>query len=285
MQRSLAPTTTSTSRSVVRRSARFVATLSAFTAITVAALLTVSTPASAQWNGMSEAQLQNDAASQKANLQRACPQDYWVAYAFQRVTAGGIASGDLCNIRNYNDGHWSSLTDLIGLMDCYLRKGHFPCGNLELDQYVEPQGANIRLTLTVNGMGIGYIDLNAARNIIAAGGGNIIAAGGGNIIAAGGGNIIAAGGGNIIAAGGGNIVGVAAGSLLPSATMQAVAAIAPPNASGYRLASVSGRWVSLGSASSPRTRGKDDKVDDLSGKLLNLVVPEKAGTVAPPARK
>lgn len=48
--------------------------------------------------------------------------------------------------------------------------------------------------------------VNAAANVVAAGGANVIAAGGGNVIAAGGGNVIAAGGGNVIAAGGGNMI-------------------------------------------------------------------------------
>lgn len=237
--------------------------------------------ASAQWGGMSEQQLQQAAQSYRGEAR--CG-DFWVSYAFSRVTAGGIAMGDRCEIRNYNNGRWSSLTELINLMECYLAKG-FPCGDIELAQSFQAGRGYLRVISVVNGRGIGYMDIGADNRVIGHNGGQIVAAGAGNMVAAGGGNMVAAGGGNMVAAGGGNLIGNDAGSLLPAQTAGIIRSLPPANAAGYRLMSTN--WVPLGNATVPRTRGKDDKVQDLSRNMLNLNVdlpPDEAKKSVPVKR-
>lgn len=200
--------------------------------------------------------------------------DFWVSYAFMRLSAGGIATGEHCNVRNYNNGRWGSLTELIGLVECYSRRG-FPCGNLELAQYVQPSGANVRVISVVNGKGIGEMVFNGAGRMVAAGGGNIFNANGGQMVAAGGGNMVAAGGGNMVAAGGGNLVGNDGASILPAATARLLSDLRPPanmQGGGYRLQQA-GQWVGLGSASVPRLRGDDDKAVNIADKLQVIEVP------------
>lgn len=238
--------------------------------VAAAGLLVFAGDAQAQWQGMSEQQLQEDAQRRRGDAR--CG-DFWVSYAFSRLTAGGIASGETCNVRNYNNGRWSSLTELIGLVDCYSRRG-FPCGDLELHQYVTPSGANVRVVSVVNGKGIGEMTFGPDGRMVAAGGGNIYNTNGGNMVAAGGGNMVAAGGGNMVAAGGGNLIGNDAGSILPASTARLLSDLRPPanmQANGYRLQSA-GQWVGLGTVRGPSVRG-NDKVVNIADKLKIIEVP------------
>ena len=219
----------------------------------------------------SEQELQ--AAAQQYRSQARCG-DFWVSYAFSRVTAGGIATGDYCNVRNYNNGQWGSLTELISLVDCYGRRG-FPCGNVGPAQYVQPAGANVKVVLAVNGKGIGEMVFDGSGRMVAAGGGNIFNANAGQMVAAGGGNMVAAGGGNMVAAGGGNLVGNDGASILPAATARLLSDIRPPanmQGGGYRLAQA-GDWVGLGSVRVPTLRGAEDKAVNIADKLKTIEVP------------
>lgn len=239
--------------------------------LAAAALFVIASDAQAQYQGMSEQQLQE--AAQRYRPQARCG-DFWVSYAFTLVSVGGIAMGDVCEIRNYNNGRWSSLTELIGLVDCASRRG-FPCGDIEVSQYVTLAGANLRVISVVNGKGIGDMTFDIDGKMVAAGGGNILNAEGANMVAAGGGNMVAAGGGNMVAAGGGNLVGNDGASVLPAATARLLSDLRPPaNVQGrsYRLQQAAGQWVGLGTMRVPTLRG-NDKVVSVSGQLKTIDVP------------
>ena len=168
--------------------------------------------ASAQWERISEADHRRSAEGFRG---RSVCGDIWIDYAFSATSAGiERPQGGDCNIGNYNNGNWSSLRELISLVDCYKRSGRRGCSAVEYAYRFSPMpGGNIKVETLANGNPIGFMDVNKqSGQIVAAGGGNIVAAGGGNVIAHPHANlvgqvaasIVAAGGGNIVAAGGGN---------------------------------------------------------------------------------
>jgi len=167
--------------------------------------LAMSGTASAQWSGESEDTHRRLAEQHRS--QSKCG-DLWVSYAFSRVTAGGYASAQACNIGNYNNGQWNTLSELLTLMECYLHGGNRPCQLVEYSYRASrPADGVIRLETLANGNPIGSMDINAqSGRIIAAGGGNLVGNDGASMVAAGGGNLVGNDGASMVAAGGGNLL-------------------------------------------------------------------------------
>lgn len=99
------------------------------------------------------------------------------------------------NIKNYNNGSWTSYEQLKQYVAKYQ--------NMLMEQGIEMKSGGYNGNVLVAFFKLGK---QVAVNVVAAGGGNVVAAGGANVVAAGGANVVAAGGANVVAAGGGNLV-------------------------------------------------------------------------------
>lgn len=168
--------------------------------------------------------------------------DPWIKQAYNALYQRNPSAAE-CNIKNYNNGSWSSLGELIGYIEGYnrTRPGNFIKGDpwifrgywelysrvpspFELNIYLYNGGSwnsleqlkgfikDFQNSLSQNGVKLvpGKLkDKDAAamvdnsNNLLAV---SLVSLDGGQVIAAGGGNVIAAGGGNVIAPGGGNVV-------------------------------------------------------------------------------
>jgi len=121
--------------------------------------------------------------------------DPWIKKVFND-TWGRDPQGMEWNIKNYNDGHWNSYTELMKAIYEY-RKNTESAG-ISYKYSAKTYNGNLVAAIYQNGiqLGVSIISTNGC-GIVAQGGGNIVAQGGGNIVAQGGGNIVAQGGGNI----------------------------------------------------------------------------------------
>lgn len=166
--------------------------------------------------------------------------DPWIVKAYKEYYQRNPTASE-CNIKNYNNGSWSSYEELQGYVRKYggdpfiyqaynellgrrpndwelttqlYNKGSWSdYASLKryVQEYQQSIGNNGLVTKTgpYNGnVAVGFFinGQQVAVNVVAPGGANVVAAGGANAVAAGGANVVAAGGANVVAAGGGNIV-------------------------------------------------------------------------------
>ncbi len=167
----------------------------------VAALLLTGAPALAQ---MQPTQAQTD----QMRRQGPC-RDPWISWAYVDASSGtedakGFSDAAQCNPRWYNNGSWSSYTELYNAVKDY-RNSLYNAG-LSWQRMVQPNGT-IAFFVAIDGVKYGAI----GRGMVLQGGkllgtdsGGLVGNDGASMVAAGGGNMVAAGGGNMVAAGGGN---------------------------------------------------------------------------------
>lgn len=163
------------------------------------------------------AQIQPDAKKTAEMKQRGPCRDPWISWAYLDLTAGiydAVGFGDYgqCNPKWYNNGSWSSYTDLYNAVKEY--RSSLSQNGITWSRIPQSDGT-IAFVANVGGEKYGAIAKGLAikdGKLVAAGGGNLVAAGGGNLVGNDGASLVAAGGGNLVAAGGGNVVPTAGGS-------------------------------------------------------------------------
>lgn len=177
--------------------------------------------------------------------------DPWITQAYQQLYGRG-ASASECNIRNYNNGSWSSYPELVGFIAGFNRNkpGDFLKGDpwifraymelynrapiaweLNIQNYNNGSWSNYNnlkgyiqqyhAALQSNGLAIKAGVLNGKPVAVLmdeknnqALAINLVTNDGGQLIAAGGGNVVSAGGGNVVSAGGGNVVSAGGGNVV-----------------------------------------------------------------------
>ncbi|HEY0667962.1 MAG TPA: hypothetical protein VGD22_07290 [Sphingobacteriaceae bacterium] len=136
--------------------------------------------------------------------------DPWIMEIYQKTYGRRPNSWEL-NIRNYNNGSWSSYDELAG----YIRQ--FQKSLSDNGLVIETALLNDRYNLVAIKKGNEYLSANILENkggnVVAAGGANVISAGGANVVSAGGANVVSAGGANVVAAGGGNVISAGGANL------------------------------------------------------------------------
>jgi hypothetical protein len=168
--------------------------------------------------------------------------DPWITKAYKQLYDRGPSATE-CNIKNYNNGSWSSYAELVGHIAGYNR--YKPGNHLKGDPWIfraytelynrNPNAWELNVQNYNNGSWGSYEELknfiqqyqnalsqNGVRVVVGSTpngntaavftdnnskpiAANMISKNGGGVISAGGGNVISAGGGNVISAGGLNL--------------------------------------------------------------------------------